>query len=144
MKLNTSGDVPRLELIRRAATLAEKAYIDIHSVLLLDDGKRLVSAGGMESGVYEWDTATLERRRRYPTTLSAVRWASFTAGEPWLVIAGLESTRGRIELIDLRSGVAWRYKANFTAPRAVLLPEIRTGLILQSGGATQIRYLDQK
>lgn len=27
---------------------------------------------------------------------------------------------------------------------APLLPEIRTGLILQSGGATQIRYLDQQ
>jgi hypothetical protein len=112
--------------------------------VLLDDGKRLISAAATENGVFEWDTATLERRRQIPTTLSTVRWASYTAGEPWLVLAGLESTRGRIELVDLNNGVAWRYKANTTAPRAVLLPEIRLGLILQSGGATQIKYLDQK
>jgi WD40 repeat protein len=144
MTLNTSGEAPRLELLRRTSPAPEQARFDIHALALLDDGKRLISAAGTENGVFEWDTATLERRRQIPTSLNTVRWASFTAGEPWLVLSGIESTRGRIELVDLNAGVAWRYKANTTAPRAVLLPEIHLGLILQSGGATQIKYLDQK
>ena len=60
-----------------------------------------------------------------------------------MVLAGNESTRGKIELVDLKGGEAWRYKANTTHPIAVLLPADKTGIILQSGGATQIRYLDQ-
>ncbi|QDH71465.1 hypothetical protein [Marilutibacter alkalisoli] len=88
-------------------------------------------------------TQDWRRERIFPLSLQTVHWASYTPGEPWLVLAGNESTRGRIELVDLQGGEAWRYKANTTHPVAVLLPEIRAGLILQSGGATQIRYLDQ-
>ncbi len=142
VKLVTSGEVPKLEVVRQASPYGQQYHSDVHSLMLLDEGKRLISATKDE--VIEWDSATLERRRTFPTTLNSVRWASYTAGEPWLVIAGLESTRGRIELIDLRNGIAWRYMANTTHPTAVLLPEIRAGLILQSGGATRIKYLDQK
>ena len=144
MTLNTSGEAPRLETLRQTALAPKEARADIHALLLLDNGKRLISAAAAQNGVFEWDTATLQRRRQIPTSLSTVRWASYTAGEPWMVLSGTESTRGKIELVDIDSGVAWRYKANTTAPRAVLLPEIRLGLILQSGGATQIKYLDQK
>jgi WD40 repeat protein len=144
MTLNTSGETPRLHMLRRTAPSPASARLDIHALVLLDDGKRLISAAATENGVFEWDTATLERGRQIPTSLNTVRWASYTAGERWLVLSGTESTRGRIELVDLNAGVAWRYKANTTAARAVLLPEINLGLILQSGGATQIKYLDQK
>ncbi len=100
MKLTTSGEAPRLELVRRTSTVPEKSYIAIHAVFFLDDGKRLISSASMDNGVFAWDTATLTRKRKFPTTLTAVRWASYTAGEPWLVIAGTESTKGKIELID--------------------------------------------
>jgi WD40 repeat protein len=144
MKLNTSGNTPQLDILRRTAPYTEPGNTDVYALVLLDDGKRLVSVETSQGVVIEWDTSTLQRRRQFPTTLAVVNWASYTAGEPWLVLAGAESTRGKIELVDLRNGIAWRYKANTTHPQAVLLPEIRTGLILQSGGATQIKYLDQK
>src|SRR3546814_9706590 len=101
-----------------------------------------------EMRISDWSSdvcsADLTRERTFPFTLQTTHWASYTQGEPWLVLAGSESTRGKIELVDLRHGVAWRYKSNFSHPRAVLLPEIETGLILQGSGATQIRYLDQE
>ena len=127
--------------------------------MLRDEGRSLVTVNwlpkrlrrdkppiiaGQQAEVVQWNTQTWRRERTYPFTLEAVHWASYTPDEPWLVLAGNESRRGRIELIDLNGGVAWRYKTNTTHPLAVLLPEIRTGLILQSGGATQIRYLDQQ
>jgi WD40 repeat protein len=144
MKLNPSSTTPQLQVIKRASPYGQRVRADVHALIFLDDGKRLVSAATTQGEVVEWDTTTLERRRKFPTTLETVNWASHTAGEPWLVLAGTESTRGNIELVDLRGGIAWRYKANTTHPQAVLLPEIRTGLILRSGGVTQIKYLDQK
>lgn len=142
MKLILIGEVPKLETIRQASPYGDQVRRDVRALMFLDEGKRLVSVANDE--VVSWNTSTLERERQFPTTLVKVRQGTYTTGEPWLVIAGLESTRGRIELVDLRNGVAWRYRANTTHPTAVLLPEIRAGLILQSGGATRIKYLDQK
>jgi WD40 repeat protein len=147
MKIDTTRDGPQLAILRRASPYGQQARSDILALTLLDEGTRLISAARRadETGeVAEWDVATLAQRRTFPITLNTVNWASSTVGEPWLVLAGTESTRGKVELVDLRNGVAWRYKANTTHPRAVLLPEIRAGLIMQSGRATQIRYLDQE
>jgi WD40 repeat protein len=118
----------------------------IQAVTLLEEGRRLVSVA--RSGeVAQWDTRTLKRQRVLPTTLGHVGWASVAANEPWLLLAGTlepEGLRnGKIELVDLRKGVALRFKANTNMPTAVLLPEASVGLILQSGSVRQIRYLDQ-
>lgn len=147
MKLDTSGEVPQLTVLRRASPYGQQARSDVLTLVLLDDGTRLISAArrGDSSGeVVEWDIATLERRRTFPMSLNTLNWASSTAGEPWVVLAGTESTRGKIELVDLRHGVAWRYKANTSHPKAVLLPEVGAGLIMQSGRVTRIRYLEQE
>ena len=97
--------------------------------------------------VAQWDTRTLKRQRVIPTTLRHVGWASAAVNEPWLLLAGTlepEGLRnGKIELVDLRKGVALRFKANTNMPTAVLLPDASVGLILQSGSVRQIRYLDQ-
>ncbi len=158
LKLDVAGAVPRLELVSQTSTYSLEPRTDVLAVLLLDEGRRLVTVNwlpeakrhdypaniaGQQAEVVQWDTQDWRRERTFPLSLQTVHWASYTPGEPWLVLAGNESTRGRIELVDLQRGEAWRYKANTTHPVAVLLPEIRTGLILQSGGATQIRYLDQ-
>lgn len=158
LKLDLAGTVPRLDVVGRTATHGLEPRTDVLAVLLQDQGRRLVTVNwlpeaerqdhppkiaGEQAEIVQWNTRDWRRERTFPLSLQTVHWASHTAGEPWLVLAGNESTRGRIELVDLRRGEAWRYKANTTHPLAVLLPEIRTGLILQSGGATQIRYLDQ-
>ena len=158
LKLDVAAAAPRLDIVGRTSTHGLESRTDVLAALLLDEGRRLVTVNwlpeakrqdhppkitGEQTEIVQWDTRDLRRERTFPLTLQTVHWASYTAGEPWLVLAGNESTRGRIELIDLRRGEAWRYKANTTHPVAVLLPEIRAGLILQSGGATQIRYLDQ-
>lgn len=159
LKLELAGEVPRLDVISSTNTYGLEPSTDVLAVMLLDEGKRLVTVNwlpekmrqkqppaiaGKNAEIVRWDTQTWQRERTYPMTLQTVHWASYTPGEPWLVLAGNESTRGKIELIDLEEGVAWRYKANTTHPVAVLLPEVRTGLILQSGGATKIRYLGQQ
>lgn len=159
LTLDRSGPSPRLRVVSQTSTIQDEVRTDVLAVYLREGGQTLVSVGwlpkdkrqavapnitGQQSEVVQWNTQTWARERTYPNTLQAVHWASYTPGEPWLVLAGNESTRGRIELIDLQGGIAWRYKANTTHPVAVLLPEWRMGLILQSGGATQIRYLDQE
>jgi WD40 repeat protein len=157
LKLDVAGAVPRLDVVNRTSTYGLESRTDVLAVMLLDEGRQLVTVnwlpgarqfdpakGGQQAEIVQWDTRDWRRVRTFPYTLQTVHWASYTPREPWLVLAGSESTRGKIELVDLRHGVAWRYKSNFSHPRAVLLPEIETGLILQSGGATQIRYLDQE
>lgn len=159
LKLDVAGAIPRLDVVGRTSTYDLESRTDVLAVMLRDEGRRLVTVNwlpesrrlehaaniaGQQAEIVQWNTQDWRRERSFPLTLQSVRWASYTPGEPWLVLAGTESTRGRIELIDLQGGEAWRYKANTSHPHAVLLPEIRTGLILQSGGATQIRYLDQQ
>jgi len=158
LELDVTGEVPRLDVINRTSTYDLETRTDVLAIMLRDDGKRLVTVNwlpkaqrrdhppnisGHQAEVVQWNTQGWQRERTFPITLQTVHWASYTPGEPWLVLAGNESSRGRIELIDLEGGEAWRYKANTSHPIAVLLPEIRAGVILQSGGATQIRYLDQ-
>lgn len=159
LKLDLSGTSPRLQVISSTSTYSLESRTDVLAVMLRDGGKRLVtvnwlpkakrepklpSIAGQQAEVVQWNTQTWARERSYPITLQAVHWASYTPGNAWMVLAGNESTRGRIELVDLDGGDAWRYQANTTHPVAVLLPEIRTGLILQSGGVTRIRYLEQE
>ena len=159
LKLDDGGVFPQLHVVGGAVTYELESRTDVLAVMLRNQGKQLVTVNwlpkrmrgdkapniaGQQAEVVQWDTRTWRRERSYPFTLQAVHWASYTPGEPWLVLAGNESRRGRVELIDLQGGIAWRYKANTTHPVAVLLPDIRTGLILQSGRATRIRYLDQE
>ena len=153
LRLDMSGSAPRLHILKQVSPHGRQVRSDILTLLLLDNGQRLVSVGWVpedqrngpqQAEVIEWDSTTLEHRRSFPFSLSTVNWASSTAGEPWLVLAGTDSRRGKIELVDLRNGVAWRYRANTTHPKAVLLPEIRKGLIFQAGGATRIQYLNEE
>lgn len=159
LKLASTADGARLHVVSRTTTYAMEPRTDILAVMLRDEGRSLVTVNwlpkamrrekppiiaGQQAEIVQWNTQTWQRERTYPFSLETVHWASYTPDEPWLVLAGNESRRGRIELVDLDGGVAWRYKANTTHPVAVLVPEIRAGLILQSGGATQIRYLDQQ
>jgi hypothetical protein len=154
LRLQAGGhNAPRLETVRQATPQNQAPRSDVLTLMFLDDGRRLVSAARLppapdreqRAEVVAWDTATLQRQRSYPITLQTLHQASHTAGEPWLVLAGtVPPNRGKIELVDLRSGVAWRYNANTSHPAAVLLPEIRAGLILQSRGATRIRYLEEE
>lgn len=158
VRLNLAGETPGLEMVSSTSTYGLEPGTDVLAVMLLDYGRRLITVNwlpekirkkqppaiaGQNTEIVRWDTRTWQRERTYPMSLQTVHWASYTPGESWLVLAGNESTRGKIELIDLEGGVAWRYKANTTHPVAVLLPEVRTGLILQSGSATKIRYLAQ-
>ncbi|HWV09112.1 MAG TPA: hypothetical protein VN156_06200 [Pseudomonas sp.] len=152
LQLDLTREQPRFAVVRQIAPYGRHVRTDVLTLALLDEGRRLVSVGWLpeaertdsQAEISEWDVSTLQRKRTYPFTLQAVNWAAATPGSPWLVLAGLESTRGKIELVDLSTGIAWRYKANTSHPRAVLFPEARAGLILQSGGATRINYLDQK
>ena len=158
LKPVVTDTVARLDVVGRTSTYSLESRTDVLAVMLRDNGQRLVTVNwlpkakrvdlapkiaGQQAEVVQWNTGDWRRERTFPLTLQAVHWASHTPGDSWLVLAGNESTRGRIELVDLQAGEAWRYRANTTHPVAVLLPEIRTGLILQSGAATQIRYLDQ-
>lgn len=157
LRLDTAGVVPRLRVVRSTTTHGLESRTDVLATMLRDEGRRLVtvhwlpsrtrretppSVTGKQAEIVEWNTQTWRRERTFPLTLEAVHRASYTPGEPWLVLAGNLSRRGKIELIDLQGGEAWRYKANTTHPVAVLLPPMRAGLILQHGGATRIRYLD--
>ena len=152
MRLVVATEPPRLEVVKQIAPYGREVRTDVLTLALLDEGRRLVSVGWLpearrtdsQAEISEWDTDTMQRRRTYPFTLQTVNWAAATPDSHWLVLAGLESTRGRIELVDLQSSIAWRYRANTSHPRAVLLPEARAGLILQAGGVTKINYLDQE
>lgn len=159
LKLDVADAAPRLDVVSRTSTHGLESRTDVLAVLLQDEGRRLVTVNwlprdrrvdppshiaGQQAEIVQWNTRDWRRERTYPYSLQTVHWASYTPGEKWLALAGSESMHGKIELVDLQGGEAWRYKSNFSHPRAVLLPEIRAGLILQSGGATQIRYLDQQ
>src|SRR3546814_7418379 len=94
--------------------------------MLRDEGRQLVTVNwlpeskrddhpaniaGQQAEIVQWNTRDWTRERTFPFTLQTTHWASYTQGEPWLVLAGSESTRGKIELVDLRHGVAWRYRS---------------------------------
>lgn len=150
LTLDAAGDQPRLKLVRQIAPYEKQVRLDVLALKFLDEGRRLVSVGRLpealrkdsQAEISEWETGTFKRQRTYPFSLQTVNWAAAVPDEPWLILAGLESSRGKIELVNLQTGIAWRYKANTSHPHAVLLPQVRAGLILQSGGATQISYLD--
>lgn len=153
LRLRITEGTPRWDIVRQVSPQDQVARSDVLALLFLDEGRRLVSAARLppapgreqRAEVAQWDSATLQRQRTYPITLQTLHRASHTAGEPWIVLAGtVPPNRGKIELVDLRSGVAWRYDANTSHPTAALLPEIRAGLILQSRGATRIRYLEEE
>ncbi|MGH8054755.1 MAG: hypothetical protein ACREP4_12635 [Stenotrophomonas sp.] len=155
----------RLEVLQRHAPHGVGPRNDILSVMLLDEGTRLVTVQyspekaqamaetvpplyrGQQHETVRWNLANWQREHVYSTQLIGVHQASFTRGEDWLVLAGVAGgtarVEGKVELVDLRSGVAWRYKANTTHATAVLLPQTREGLVLQNGRATRIKYLDQ-
>lgn len=94
-----------------------------------------------------WDLATWKREHAYGSQLAGVHQAGFTRGEDWLVLAGVAGGTAKIEGKDRAGGPAQRrvlaVQANTSHATAVLLPSVREGLILQSGGATRIKYLDQ-
>jgi WD40 repeat protein len=143
MRWNDADGAPQLRLLRQSSPYASGIWIQ--AVRLFDRGRRLISVS-RTGEVAEWDSATLERRRLFPTTLRRVYQASFVPGEPWLVLSGTlseESDDGKVELLDLRTGFALRYKANTNLPVSTLLPEASFGLILQSGSVKGIRYLDE-
>lgn len=164
LQRDQSGAV-RLDIEGRHAPHGRGARNDILAVKLLDAGRRLVTvqysperAAALEGRVpalyrrsqhetVRWEIATWRREHVYSTSLISVHQASHTRGEDWLVLAGVAGgtarIEGKIELVDLRSGVSWLYKANTTHATAVLLPAAREGLILQHARATRIRYLDQ-
>lgn len=158
LALDGAASAPRLRVVGRTSTYGLASRTDVLAVMLRDEGRRLVTVhwlpegkrrdhppkiAGQQAEIVQWDTRSWRRERTFPLTLETVHWASYPPGEPWLVLAGSESMHGKIELVDLQGGEAWRYRTNFSHPRAVLLPEIRTGLLLQSGGATRIRYVQR-
>src|SRR5690606_3005596 len=131
LELDVAGAVPRLDVVSRTSTHDLESRTDVLAVMLRDEGRQLVTVNwlpramradhaaniaGQQAEIVQWDTRDWRRVRTFPYTLQTVHWASYTPGEPWLVLAGSESTRGRIELVDLRHGVAWRYKSNFSHP----------------------------
>jgi len=165
LKLHRDPEGPRLELLGRHAPHGPGPRNDVLSVMLLEGGTKLVTVQysparaqamqaevpplyhGLQHETVRWDVATWRREHAYSSQLIGVHQANFTRGEDWLVLAGVAGgtakVEGKIELVDLRSGVSWLYKANTTRATAVLLPPAREGLILQSGGATRIKYLNQ-
>jgi hypothetical protein len=160
LKLHREGGGARLEIVGRHAPHGRGPRNDILAAMLLDKGTKLVTVQRLPDRIrtlsdkvpyaqhetVRWDLATWRREHVYSSSLDGVHQATFTKGEDWLVLAGVADTsrvEGKIELVDLRSGVSWLYKANTTHATAVLLPQAREGLILQNGGATRIKYLDQ-
>lgn len=156
----------RLEVVGTHAPHARGPRRNILAVKLLDGGSKLVTVQyspertealgddvpalyrGHQHETVRWDVASWRREHVYSSSLIAAHHATHTRGEDWLVLAGVAGgtarVEGKIELVDLRSGVSWLYKANTSHPAAVLLPEAREGLVLQYGRATRIRYLDQQ
>ena len=155
----------RLEVVQRHTPHGLGPRNDILSVMLLDNGTRLVTVQysperaqaiaqevpalyrSQQHETVRWNLADWQREHVYSTQLIGVHQATFTRGEDWLVLAGVAGgtakVEGKVELVDLRSGVSWLYKANTTHATAVLLPQTREGLVLQNGRATRVRYLDQ-
>ncbi|MBD8525819.1 WD40 repeat domain-containing protein [Pseudomarimonas arenosa] len=147
MRLVDQDGSPNLQISQQQPVSAEFRAQRIYALMFVDQD-RLISASQAHRDkqapqVIEWDANNLQPRRSYNITLQTVNWAGFTAGEPWLVLAGTYG-KGKVELVDLNSGVAWRYRANSSHPRAALLPDLGIGLILQSGKARPIRYLAQE
>lgn len=165
LKLQLDEDGTRLEVLQRHTPHGVGSRNDILSVMLLDEGTRLVTTQyspekaravaedvpslyrGQQHETVRWNLANWQREHVYSTQLIGVHQATFTRGEDWLVLAGVAGgtarVEGKVELVDLRSGVSWLYKANTTHATAVLLPQTREGLVLQNGRATRIKYLDQ-
>jgi len=165
LRLHRDAGGPRLEIVDRHAPHGPGPRNDMLAVMLLDDGTRLVTVQhspervqalrdavpplyrGLQHETVRWNLAGWQREHAYSSSLVGVHQAGFTRGEDWLMLAGVAGgsarIEGKIELLDLRSGVAWRYKANTTHATAVLLPAAREGLVLGSGRATRVKYLDQ-
>ena len=165
LKLHRDTAGPRLEIVGRHAPYAPGPRKDMLAVMLLDEGTRLVTVQrspgraqalhedvpplyrGLQHETVRWNLAGWQREHAYSSSLVGVHQAGFTRGEDWLMLAGVAGgtarIEGKIELLDLRSGVAWLYKANTTRATAVLLPPAREGLVLQNGRAMRVRYLDQ-
>ncbi|MEO9080254.1 MAG: hypothetical protein ABI268_13220 [Rhodanobacter sp.] len=143
MRWDFADGAPQLRLLQQSHPYASGNWIQ--AARLVDHGRGLISVS-RTGEVVEWNSATLERRRLFPTTLRGVYQASFVPGEPWLVLSGTlsaQSDDGKVEVLNLRTGVALRYKANTNLPVSTLLPEAFFGLILQSGSVKGIRYLDE-
>jgi WD40 repeat protein len=144
VQLEQAAEALKLTQLRTIKPYQAKDWIQV--VALRDEGKRLISVSRLTCEVAEWDTTTFQRLRVLPTTLMHIGWGAVTPGEPWLVLGGTMVPggfrHGKIELVDLRNGVALRYDARTNMPVAVLLPEISTGLILQTGSVRRIRYLE--
>lgn len=165
LKLHRDVTGARLEVLQRHAPYGVGPRNDILSVMLLDGGTRLVTVQyspekkqamaedvpplyrGQQQETVRWNLANWQREHVYSTLLIGVHQATLTRGEDWLVLAGVAGgtakVEGKVELLDLRSGVSWLYKANTTHATAVLLPQTREGLVLQNGRAMRIKYLDQ-
>ncbi len=165
LRLHRDAAGPRLEIVDRHALHEPGPRNDLLAVMLLDKGTRLVTVQhsperaralrdevpplyrGLQHETVRWNLAGWQREHVYSSSLVGVHQAGFTRGEDWLVLAGVAGgtarIEGKIELVDLRSGVAWLYKANTTHATGVLLPAAREGLVLGSGRATRVRYLDQ-
>ena len=165
LKLRNDATGARLEVLHRHAPHGVGPRNDILSVMLLDAGTRLVTVQyapartqamaeevpalyhGQQHETVRWNLTNWQREHVYASLLIGVHQATFTRGEDWLVLAGVAGgtarVEGKVELVDLRSGMSWLYKANTTHATAVLLPQAREGLVLQNGRAMRIRYLDQ-
>ena len=165
LRLHRDAEGPRLEIVDRHAPSGPGPRRDILAVMLLDEGTRLVTVQrsperaqalhddvpplhrGSQHETVRWNLAGWQREHVYSSSLVGVHQAGFTRGEDWLMLAGVAGgnarIEGKIELVDLRSGVAWLYKANTTHATAVLLPGAREGLVLGNGRASRIKYLDQ-
>lgn len=165
LRLHRDEAGPRLEVVDRHAPYGRGSRKDILLVRLLDEGTRLVTVQhsperaqalrdevpplhrGSQHETVRWELAGWRREHVYSSLLVGVHQAGFTRGEEWLVLAGVAGgtarIEGKVELLDLRSGMAWLYKANTTHASGVLLPPGREGLVLGNGRATRVKYLDQ-
>ncbi len=165
LRLLRDAAIPRLEIMDRQAPSGRGPRNDMLAVMLLDKGTRLVTVQrsparakvlqhdvpplyrGLQHETVRWNLAGWQREHVYSSSLVGVHQAGFTRGEDWLVLAGVAGgnarMEGKIELLDVRGGVAWLYRANTTHATGVLLPSAREALLLQHGRATRVRYLDQ-
>lgn len=156
----------QLEIVGSHAPHGDGPRRGIVALKLLDGGSKLVAVQylperaappgdgvpplyrGHQHETVRWDLAGWRREHVYSSELLGVHGATHTRGEDWLVLTGVARdgarVKGKVELLDLRSGVAWLYRSNTSHPAAVLLPPVREGLVLQAGRATRVRYLDQK
>src|SRR5690606_25391844 len=118
----------RLEVVDRHAPYGPGPRNDILTVKLLDDGSRLVTVQysperadasredvppaqrGQQHETVRWNLDGWQREHVYPCWLIGVHQAGSTCGEDWLVLAGVAGgtarIEGKIELVDLRSGMS--------------------------------------